>query len=68
VGPDRNLWITQENAASSASVIRLVPATGALTEYPLPVIGPRVGAITAGADGNLWFVQPSANRIGRLRP
>ena len=25
-------------------------------------------AITAGADGNLWFTEPSGNRIGRISP
>jgi len=25
-------------------------------------------SVTAGPDGNIWFVESSANRIGRLRP
>lgn len=28
----------------------------------------RVGGITVGADGNLWFAEGSANKVGRITP
>jgi streptogramin lyase len=40
----------------------------AITEFPLPSSGAGVGAITAGPDGNLWFVENAANAIGRISP
>lgn len=63
-GPDGNVWIAEDG---SASIARLVPSTGVISEYPLPVINPRLSGITSGPDGNIWFVESSANRIGRLR-
>lgn len=38
---------------------------GQFTEYTIPS-GVSPYSITAGADGNLWFTEPSANRIGRI--
>ncbi len=43
---------------------RITP-TGTVTEYNIPTSnsGPRV--ITAGPDGNIWFTECTANKIGR---
>jgi streptogramin lyase len=42
-------------------------ATVTITEIPLAAAS-RPSAIVAGADGNLWFTEPGANRIGRINP
>ena len=39
-------------------------AAGTVTEFPVPS-GSPVG-ITAGPDGNLWFTEQIANKIGRI--
>lgn len=40
------------------------------TEYPLPFAssGNDASEITTGPDGNLWFAERAANRIGRITP
>ncbi len=37
-----------------------------MTEFPLPTAFSYPEAITAAADGNLWFTEAGANRIGRI--
>src|SRR5262249_28622494 len=39
-----------------------------VTEFPLPTRGSAPGDITVGPDGNLWFTENEAYKIGRLRP
>ena len=41
--------------------------TGTLTEYPLST-GASPEGIVAGFDGNLWFAENGANKIGRISP
>ena len=58
-GPDGNLWITDRN-----SVVRLQP-DGTFLNFPVPGAAPT--AITAGADGALWFgVTTSPPSLRRL--
>ena len=64
-GPDGNIWFAENG---TAQIARLVPASGALTEFPVTVVDPGLTGITAGPDGNIWFVESGANRIGRLVP
>jgi streptogramin lyase len=58
-------------AAALIAVVS-VAALGAptITEYPLPAAGGAKGpkGITLGPDGNIWFVETTANAIGRLKP
>ena len=40
-----------------------------VTEFPIPdTITPRPEGITRGPDGNLWFTETLADRIGRITP
>ena len=77
-GPDGALWFTE----FTASKIGRITTAGVVThEFPIPVSGqyfdiftgtlttssgPR--GITVGPDGNLWFAEFNANRIGRITP
>jgi len=65
-GPDDNVWFTD---GAGASVTRLA-ADGSRTSFTVPgSVGMRIGPITAGPDGQLWFgiADPSAGpRIGRI--
>lgn len=38
-----------------------------ITEFPLPTPSQCYG-ITAGSDGNLWFTEATANKIGQITP
>jgi virginiamycin B lyase len=50
-----------------ANAIRRVSAA-TMTAVPFPVTTPASGlaALTVGPDGNIWFTEQSANKIGRL--
>jgi uncharacterized protein (TIGR03437 family) len=39
-----------------------------IVEYPIPTSGSNPQAITAGPDGNLWFVETAGNKIGKIAP
>ena len=40
--------------------------SGKITEFAAPNIGPVF--LTAGPDGNIWFTDPSNDRVGRITP
>jgi virginiamycin B lyase len=42
------------------------PAQVTFTEYPIPTAAANAGAITTGADGNLWFAELAGNKIGKV--
>ena len=44
------------------------PTTHAITEFPIPTNAGRPHGITAGPDGNLWFTEWAANKIGTINP
>jgi len=45
----------------------LLSGISGYTEFPLPS-GSSANAITAGPDGNLWFTDSGANKIGMINP
>jgi streptogramin lyase len=69
-GLDGNLWLSNSrfDAAHLARLLKVTPA-GDATAYPLAA-GFGVGALTAGADGNVWFIESNATMggIGRITP
>jgi streptogramin lyase len=71
VGPDRNIWFagTRYSPGQSVDVVGWSTADGQIAEFALPACGEAelgISSITAGADGNLYFTEPNANRIGRV--
>jgi streptogramin lyase len=56
-------------AALLAALGISVSAPGqAIEEFDIPTIGSGPFGITAGADGNLWFAEATAGKIGRIAP
>jgi hypothetical protein len=41
---------------------------GTITSFPVPTAASNPEGITAGPDGNLWFTEYNANKIGRITP
>ncbi len=39
-----------------------------IIEYPLPTAAATPAGITTGPDGNLWFTESAANKIGTITP
>ena len=58
VGPDGNLWFTENNAIGCMSTDGVIIGTYSVTAGRSP------SRITVGSDGNLWFTEPSTNTIG----
>src|SRR5439155_19274376 len=54
--------------AVMASAVLASPAQAAkrITEFPLPTPFSGPFEVTAGPDGNIWFTEWSASRIGRM--
>jgi streptogramin lyase len=52
-----------------AAVIAALPAaaaTGSMVEFPVPTANSGPVSIVTGPDGNLWFTEINANKIGRM--
>jgi virginiamycin B lyase len=70
-GPDGALWFTEYESYDSylyrGSKIGRITTAGKITEYAknlAPKSQPT--GITAGPDGNMWFVESTANKMGRV--
>src|SRR4051794_7045634 len=42
--------------------------TPVITEFTLPTADSGTTYVTAGPDGNIWFTEGSANKVGRINP
>jgi virginiamycin B lyase len=69
-GPDGNLWFTANAFTARTLTASLVgqvnPATGAITEFPIPSGASDPGPITTGSDGNLWFPETNLPGVARV--
>jgi virginiamycin B lyase len=76
VGPDGNMWFTETVAVSQQQFygpvgpgyVGRVALNGNFTMFAIPGTTNTLKGITAGPDGNIWFVEQyaSVNKIGRL--
>src|SRR5262249_5173150 len=71
-GPDGALWFTETDMnqigrldPTQLRTCTVVP-TDCITEFVVPTDSSGPGAITAGHDGALWFIEKTANQIGRI--
>jgi virginiamycin B lyase len=69
VGPGGNLWFAdrQTNVDDQPLIGRVIPSTGAITEFPLTYNGTPLDSIALGADGNIWFTRGEAT-VGKMTP
>jgi uncharacterized protein (TIGR03437 family) len=49
-------------------IARPVAAQTVITEFPLPTVAAEPAMIARGPDGNLWFTESKANKIGVITP
>ena len=56
------MWAT---ASDSNRILRIAP-TGAMSTYDLPSYDPHPIGIAQGPDGNIWFAERNAKKIGRI--
>lgn len=68
------LWLTALEKPSSPQTPSSSPVEGeaspqvAITEFTIPTANSHPYEIAAGSDGNLWFTEFDANKIGRITP
>lgn len=62
--PDGSIWWAGMWADLA---VRVDPATGEITEFPLPP-GTRPHTVTADAEGGIWFTGNGNGTVGRLDP
>ena len=66
--PKRHILIWAEGPESRRLEARALLST-TVTSIPIPLVGlVQPGGITTGPDGNLWFTETGADRIGRMTP
>jgi streptogramin lyase len=70
LGPDGNVWCPLPATAFDDTVgfIARVTPTGEMTQFAVPTPHAYPFDIVAGPDGNLWFTEQNANKIGRITP
>jgi len=61
-GPDGNMWFTE-----IGHIGRITPA-GAITQFPMGSGHDNVFGLAGGVDGNVWFIDATANTVGRITP
>jgi virginiamycin B lyase len=62
LGPDGNLWFTEEYA----SKIGVLSPAGGFTEYSTPTASAGPQDIVSGSDGRLWFAEYNASKLGAV--
>lgn len=62
-GPDGNMWFTQNE---SFPQIGRITMSGQITYFPIQ--GTGAGDIAWVHDGNIWFADPQARRVGHISP
>jgi streptogramin lyase len=74
VGPDKNIWFTVTGVGQGrADWIGRIAPSGEVTKFsagsPIdPAYWTAPEGIAAGPDGNIWFTEAGAGRIGRMTP
>jgi streptogramin lyase len=71
-GPDGAMWFTEYETIASYRItdsrVGRITMDGKIKEYSRGIDpGSAPGDITLGPDGNLWFVEGLANRVGRVK-
>jgi streptogramin lyase len=62
-GPSETLWSIRVKG-SERKIRKLVAATEASTEYTVP----EASYLAEGGDGNIWFTESSAGKVGKITP
>lgn len=65
LGPDGDVWFTENSDSQGTSALVAVAPTGLMTTYVLPT-GTHGYDLTAGPDGNLWVVENFDITIGEV--
>ena len=61
-------WLSAPAAVACLAFAAPAAAAPTVTEFPIPTDAAGAGDIVLGPDGNLWFTEKTANKIGRVTP
>ena len=64
-GSDGNIWFSETHADK---IGKLVPSTGAITEYTLPTANAEPMGVALGSEGNVWFAEYGSSKVGYITP
>jgi virginiamycin B lyase len=64
LGPDGNVWFTEQNTSTIASIT----PDGTITEYVTPTANSGPTGLSFDEDGNLWFTEQFVNQMGMRAP
>lgn len=64
-GPDGALWMSEYGGYSYSAIDRIA-TNGVFTDYVIPAARAQAYGVSAGPDGNVWFVDEGAQKIGRV--
>jgi hypothetical protein len=69
-GPGKWRWVVPAAlvVALALSGSTFAAPVGQISEFPTPTANSSPEGIVAGPDGNLWFAELGANRIGEVNP
>jgi streptogramin lyase len=65
-GPDGNIWVTEDGKIAQF-VLDAKPVNSNVNQFAVSS-GAETSQIATGHDGNLYFTETSANKIGRITP
>jgi streptogramin lyase len=54
--------------AGGQTITASIGPIGSVTEFTIPTANSQPNGITAGPGGNLWFVELSGNKVGKITP
>lgn len=64
-GPDAALWAAEPSGTNIAGIGRMTTG-GSFAEWFVPAARSKPADITVGPDGNIWFLDAGAQKIGRV--
>ena len=64
LGPDGNVWFTQQNTSRIASIT----PDGTITEYVTPTANSGPTGLSFDDEGNVWFTEQFVNQMGMRAP
>lgn len=73
-GADGNLWFSGYRAiavptgSKAVATIDRMTLSGEVTQFELPGPGGFPTRLALGSDGNVWFTEPSEDKVGRITP
>jgi streptogramin lyase len=67
-GPGGDLWVTLQATDNIHDAIGRMSTSGVLTTFAVPTTKSGPWGLAVGPDGNVWFAEIRAHKVGKLDP